>query len=177
MFENYTIARKFYLNDHLIDSISGNAATNNGLTFTEAATPTPSSTLIALENGYFLDEPGNKIIDPVFSSPNFEGGKLHNLINSFIRFDSALMDRSNATIWNADCRLSTYYDAGNPSFFHYSELAYDILNSYLNTDYQDRIFTAIKQDYSTQKWYFEIFSYSTKKTGDDLIKVLKYINY
>lgn len=61
----------------------------------------------------------------------------------------ALFDRSNDTIYNADCRASAYYASTNlatKSRFHVSELERYIIESFTNTGYKYRIFPSYNEE-------------------------------
>lgn len=64
-----------------------------------------------------------------------------------IRFSQDFFDRSNATIWNAACRASSYYDSSHTKDFHSSELNYRTLYGYLNDGYAGRFYPHF-EDYS-----------------------------
>ena len=173
---------EWYFNGHSYNSIDGTEATWTGTeTYARVTDYTPASTLEALDSGYYEDVSGNQIVNPQYEQTTetlFAGGSFHNLIDSYIEFPvSDIFDRSNTTIYAQSARDSAFYDSNNPFLFHISELNYDTWNSYLNAAYQDRNFTGINTNYGTQLNIFEILSYATQKTGQDLIDVLDYIKY
>lgn len=134
------------------------------------------STIDALTFGYYFDGT-NQVVNPKWTSPNFEGGSTHNLITSTIRFPlGGFFDRSNAIIWNNDARLDDY-DPDNPTDFRI-----DVLNQYklaalLNTGYKGMFFMKVSSNSIDQRFYFgEILLYNTDKTNESEIKVLKYTN-
>ena len=90
---------------------------------------------------------------------------------------ASIFDRSNTTIHSAASRSSLHYDSGDPTLYHASELEYDVLVTYFEAAYIDRMFTGIKADYTTQDFIFRILEYATQKTGDDLTRVKSYIKY
>jgi hypothetical protein len=99
-----------------------------------------------------------------------------NRYDCMIRMVGSMWDRSNTTIWNSLARAG-YYDASNPKDWHSSELIQIRLFEWANTDYRGCFFvkyTASLQNYGTP--LLELFSYNTKKTGNDLTKILTYCN-
>ncbi len=102
-----------------------------------------------------------------------------------IRFAPDFFDRSNATIWNATCRASAYYDSSNVKDFHVSELNQRTLMSYLNAGYKGKLFVKVQSsnyqgnynfsiDDLDRRLLLEIFLCNTNKTGDDHKKALQY---
>lgn len=176
------------LNNHVYDSVSGLEATNNGVIFELLTDTTPQSTLDALDNGYFELSGGEQVINPQFALPvgatEYPANKLHNFTDSYIDFnpDSSvdaiydIFDRSNVTIYNANARLG-YYEVTNPFLWHPTELDFDSWNAMTEPTYRYRNFTGIKNTHSDKLNMFEIFSYGTQKTDQDLRDVKDYINY
>lgn len=85
-------------------------------------------------------------------------------------------NRSNATIYNDTARTDDY-DPTKPNQFRIDKTFYDAWQAMLNPAYQNTIFAGLKTNYGTKLNMFELFTYANQKTGDDLIDVLKYINY
>lgn len=167
---------EYYLNGHAYDSITGIAATNNGVTFEYDKTVSP---LIGLENDYYLDGSGNQIINPKYAQTTetlFEGGSFHNLFGSFIRFPlGGFFDRSDTTIWNSNARDSIYYDSSNPTDFHIDELNQYTISSYLNVGYRGKFYNYFDANSIDDRNFMkELMLYGTDKTGQDEIKVLTY---
>lgn len=90
---------------------------------------------------------------------------------------ASIFDRSNTTIQSAASRASLYYDSGDPTLYHVSELEYDTLVNYFEAAYINRVFTGIKASYTVQDFIFRILAYATQKTGADLTSVKNYIKY
>ncbi len=91
-----------------------------------------------------------------------------------------IYDRRNLTIHTAACQASIYYDgtdAITASTYHITELPYNVLNTYFEVTYQDRVFEALKVSYSDVDYVKYISAYATKKVGADLTKVLSDIKY
>lgn len=181
----------YHLNNNTYNSITGLEATNNGVTFELLNTETPASTLIALDSGFYqnIADKTIQVIDPQYALPGsgweaFSGGKFHNFIQSSINFNPTasgdsiydILDRSNATIYNATARTDDY-DAGNPWTFRIDKVHYDVIQSMLNPAYQGRVFEQLKTNYGTILQASELAVYADQKTGDDLIKVLNWANY
>ena len=171
----------YRLNGHTINSINGVAATNNGVTFTLNNTDKLQSTQDALDKGYYELSTGEKVINPQYSptgGKQHSGGKLHNLIDSYIIFPNApIFDRSNTTSFNATARASAFYDSSAPTKFHISEIDYDTLQGYYEAAFKERNFARYMLDYCYKYYLDEIATYNTQKTGQDLTDVLAWANY
>ena len=167
--------------------------TSSGVTFETVTTPNLPSTLKGVTEGYYEnDTTGEQVINPQYALPTgwteHLGGKVHNLIDSFINFNPSgstaakfdIVDRSNATIFAQAARDSVFYDSTDrttTSIFHISELDYDTMQTYYNTLYAERFFSGYKENYGNKDFIFVFLAYATQKIGADLTKVLKYIGY
>jgi len=114
-----------------------------------------------------------------------EGGAMHNLVNSYVCLNPTgstdskydILDRINQTAASTD---SVYYDSTDRitrSTYHISELDYDVLQTFFEPSDQNKVFVGFNTNYGDKLENFEVFVYENQKTGDDLIKVLNYINY
>lgn len=93
-----------------------------------------------------------------------------------VRFPAGIMDRSDVTQFNATCRASAFYDAGDPTFWHMTELQYDTYKTYVNAD---QIKDFMKYDDSAvigRHLLTEMISTTIPQTGADLIKAEGYVN-
>ena len=172
--------------------------TSSGVTFKTVTTPNLPSTLDGLNLGYYEnDTTGEQLINKSLNVTGLAdttgwtahlGGKVHNLIDSFINFNPSgstaakfdIVDRSNATIFAQAARDSVFYDSTDrttTSIFHISELDYDTMQTYYNTLYAERFFSGYKENYGNKDFIFVFLAYATQKTGAELTKVLKYIGY
>lgn len=111
---------------------------------------------------------------------SFEGVGLEQLCNlrdCKIRFTNAFFDRSNATIWGAACRASSYYDASSTKDFHISELNQRTLYQWLNDGYRGRLYVKWESN-SIERWdrrlLFNIYLYSTDHKAIENKNILRY---
>ena len=165
---------------------------SSGVTFARTTEPL-DYVKTALNTKYYQETAtGIQVVDPDYPLPagwtEHLGGKFHNLIDSFINFNPTgstdakfdIVDRSNITTNSAASRASIYYDGTDrttSSIYHISELPYDVLNTYFETDYIDRVFFGYQYSYADKQWIFVGAVYATKKIGEDLTQIKKYIRY
>jgi len=93
-----------------------------------------------------------------------------------IKFPAGVMDRSNATIFNAACRVASDYDASQPTLWSILNFQYDTYKSFINTD-QNYFFSlwdnsAVDGRYSLQELYWM----TSAKTGGELERIEKHLN-
>lgn len=178
----------YALNNHSINSVSNVKATWTG---TEAYQLNNQTNLpliqAALDQDYIQENAtGIQVIAPQYPTPigwtEHKGGKLHNLIDSYIDFSNssaatkAAMDKSDPLRWLQAVRDSVNFDSGNVYKWYIDELMYDYMHDNSTPAYQNTLFTGIQKNYGNKLNIFQIFGYQTQKEDSDLIKVLKYIN-
>lgn len=101
----------------------------------------------------------------------------HNLADSLLNIPGLSWDKSNTTIYKDSVRTANpyYYDSGNSNRWHISELDYLTFSEKCNVSYKGINFFKITDNSVTdRKFLTEVFSYSTNKTANDLIKILQY---
>jgi hypothetical protein len=119
------------------------------------------------------DIDGNKTYIDISDHP----GSLiqHNLADSKLNIPIASWDKSSTTIFEDAVRSSTYYDASNSDNWHISELDYLIFSQNCKTNHKGLDFFKITNSSIVNSGNLtELFSYTTNKTGSQLINVLKY---
>ena len=84
-------------------------------------------------------------------------------------------DRSNATIYNEAARRAyTYYDSGNVTDWHPTELNNLLIQSWKNTGYKGTDFVKLSDwSYKSRKKLGDLFSFSTDKTGIDYSNIIE----
>ena len=176
--------------NNAINSVDGVALNNVNVTFPLLNNSTPDYIEEALDEGYYIDEDGNQIVNPQYAATTetvIEGGKVHNGIDSYINLnptESALSkyDSLDRTEQTAASQASIYYDEAEP-FIYFAghgednELKYDTIQTYLQAEDTNTVFAAIKDSYSIEKYLNRLMIYAASQTGDALTKIKNYIGW
>lgn len=119
----------------------------------------------------------------ILSIKRIEGGKLHNLVRSFIGFNEIgsldpfydFFNRSNIDVYTIAASLGEFYDDTNRatrSRFHISELTNEAtLRSYFQIDEDYKMFLKILPSHDDQEYIDEMVVYKMNKEGAELDKV------
>ena len=118
---------------------------------------------------------GYGLADSRIVFPHTSGG-VCSVHDTMLDFSVAFMDRSDTDIWSDDARAG-YYDAANPSRWHYDELNQRNFYEWLNTAYKGYLYVKFSSgsvEKNDRKYLEELFIYTTQKTSSSDLIVLTY---
>ena len=100
----------------------------------------------------------------------------HNLASSKLNFAGAEWDRSDDTIFADAARAAgTYYAAGTPKAWHITELNQLAMSDWFEADKEGQIYVHMETNsVESRQSLNELIAYTTRKTGADFLKILKY---